>query len=217
MVTTIYAYLRISTDKQDIKKQRNVITKYCEELDLHIDSNDVFIDDNLNDKLEWTRRSINTIISRMKHGDILIVTNLSRLGRTIHEIAEIMKICMNTSVTVIDIENNITYDNTQNTKKNLEILNFYLQLDKSLTSERLKQGHMTSTKVKKVRKEWIKKNKLDGKKDEILELVKAGKSLNQIGIKYGVFAGQVKDFLAKHDLTQYYCFKGRGAHSTFKK
>ena len=81
------AYLRISTVDQDIEKNKADILKLVNEKQL---GNVEFVEEKISGTVSWKKRKIYSIINNTKSGDVIIVSELSRLGRSMLEIMEIL-------------------------------------------------------------------------------------------------------------------------------
>lgn len=79
-----YAYIRFSTDKQDEKQQINTIENYLKGKDLVIDS--IVYDKGVSGGVTYKERNLNGLVNEMKAGDVLIVSEISRLGRSMCDI-----------------------------------------------------------------------------------------------------------------------------------
>ena len=88
--TMIYGYVRVSTMKQCTDVQRYEIQKWCKLRGLEVDS---WIDEKISGTKSIKIRQIRTVLEEMKAGDTLICTEISRLGRSMQVVFEIMKLC----------------------------------------------------------------------------------------------------------------------------
>lgn len=79
----IYSYIRVSTNQQSIKTQKEEIQRYCDLNNLSIDES---IEVEISSRKDLRQRKINHLIEKLANGDILIVTELSRLGRNTGEV-----------------------------------------------------------------------------------------------------------------------------------
>ena len=87
---TNYAYLRVSTDKQDVENQKLGILDYCNQKQI---ASIKFIKDIISGKLNWQEREIGKIIEKAQEGDIIIVAEISRLARSTLQVLEILEKC----------------------------------------------------------------------------------------------------------------------------
>jgi len=76
----IYGYIRVSSDKQTIENQRFEISNFCEKNNLTID---VWVEETISGMTRVDNRKLGKLLKRMKKGDVLICSELSRLGRNL--------------------------------------------------------------------------------------------------------------------------------------
>src|SRR5439155_27329064 len=93
----IYGYIRVSTDKQTTQNQRFEILKFADEKKLSIDR---WIEETISSTKKLSDRKLGALIERMREEDILIVSELSRLGRSLLEVMSILHTLMEENVTV---------------------------------------------------------------------------------------------------------------------
>jgi len=79
----IYGYLRVSTDKQSTENQRFEIKKFAEEKDFTID---YWVKETISGTIHVEDRQLGKLLKRIKKGDVLITTELSRLGRNLMQV-----------------------------------------------------------------------------------------------------------------------------------
>ena len=93
----IYGYIRVSTDKQTTENQRFEILKYADEKKLHIDR---WIEETVSSTRKLSQRKLGALLTRMQKNDILIVSEHSRLGRSLMEVMSILHTLMENNVKV---------------------------------------------------------------------------------------------------------------------
>ena len=138
-MSTVFSYLRVSTDEQQIKNQRMEIESYCKNHNLTIDET---IEIKISSKKDLKRRHIDELLSRLKKGDTLIVSELSRLGRSIRELSTIVEKLVDKKVTFIAIKQDMKFNGKLNVTQKVMITMFSLfsELERDLISERTKNG-----------------------------------------------------------------------------
>lgn len=99
----IYGYIRVSTDTQTVKNQRFEISRYAKEHKISIDS---YIEETVSGAKNYSKRRLGKLLAKLKKGDILIASELSRLGRSLYMIMDILHYCMVKEVKVITIKDN---------------------------------------------------------------------------------------------------------------
>lgn len=99
----IYGYIRVSTDKQTTENQRFEILNYAQKNALNID---YWINETISATKALNKRKIGKLLKRLHKGDILISSELSRLGRNLLQVMGILNLCMNKEVQVWTIKDN---------------------------------------------------------------------------------------------------------------
>ena len=78
----IYGYIRVSTDKQTTENQRYEINKFCKNNELSVDK---WVEETISATKDVSKRKLGTLIKRLHQDDIIIASELSRLGRKLFE------------------------------------------------------------------------------------------------------------------------------------
>ena len=99
----IYGYIRVSSDKQTIENQRYEIKRFCKKRQLKIDG---WIEETISGTKVYNKRELGKLLNRVKKEDVIICSELSRLGRNLFMIMEILNICMRKSCLVWTIKDN---------------------------------------------------------------------------------------------------------------
>lgn len=86
-----YGYIRVSTDRQTVENQRFEITRFCSSQGLSIDG---WIEETISGMKNYDKRKLGHLLERVQSGDIIICAELSRLGRSLFMIMEILSLCM---------------------------------------------------------------------------------------------------------------------------
>lgn len=132
------AYLRVSTDEQDLENQRLEITKYAHRKQLQIDD---WIHVEISSRKNTKVRRIDELFKLMKRGDRLIVSELSRLARSIREAHAIIEDMIKKKVEVHLIKQNIVArENDMNTTVLINAFAMAAQIERDLISQRTKNG-----------------------------------------------------------------------------
>ena len=99
----IYGYIRVSSDKQTVENQRFEISNFCEHQNLSIDD---WIEETISGTKNYTKRQLGNLLKKINKDDIIICSELSRLGRNLFMIMEILNICMTKECRVWTIKDN---------------------------------------------------------------------------------------------------------------
>ena len=87
----IYGYIRVSSDKQTVENQRFEIERFCKVNNLHIDG---WIEETISGTKAYNKLQLGVLLKKVEKEDVIICSELSRLGRSLFMIMEILSICM---------------------------------------------------------------------------------------------------------------------------
>src|SRR3954447_23820901 len=133
----IYGYIRVSTDKQTTDNQRYEILKYADEKKLKVDR---WIEETISATKSLNHRKLGQLIDTMQEGDILIVTDVSRLGRSIMEVMSILHTLMEKEVKVFTTKERYELGNNINSKVLAFAFSLSAEIERSMISSRTKEA-----------------------------------------------------------------------------
>jgi DNA invertase Pin-like site-specific DNA recombinase len=180
------AYLRASTDKQDLNNQKLEIFEYARKNQLEVDD---FIQITISSKQSSKDRRIDEMMASLVDADTLIVTELSRLGRSTAEIIGLINELVKKQVRVIAIKQNLDIrQQDMNSKIITTLFSLFAELERDLISLRTKEA-LASKKLQGVQlgkpKGTIQKSKFDKDLLKIKELIDLGLSVRKIATFLG--------------------------------
>jgi len=195
-------YLRVSSDKQTVDNQRLAILDYCQKNDLKVDD---WIEVNMSARRTPTQRRIDELLDRLKNGDCLVVAELSRLARSVGQIAVTVNTLLKNKVRFISIKENIKLNGRQDmqTKVMITMFSLFSEIERDLISERTKEGLRRARAEGKLLgrpKGTIGKSKLDGKEEEIKKFLKGGINKTNIARYLGVSWSTLENFIKTRKL-----------------
>lgn len=109
----VFAYLRVSTDAQDVANQRHGVVRYCIDKKL---LEPMFVEDTVSGKTDWRDRQLGKMIRGAGEGDVIVVSEVSRLARSTLQVLEIGRECIEKSVQLHVAKNGIVFDNTMQSR-----------------------------------------------------------------------------------------------------
>ena len=133
----IVAYLRVSTGHQVLDNQSNEICKYADAKGITIDK---WVTEVVSGKRKGSERKLGAAIKKMKEGDMLIVTEISRLSRTLMDIMSIMGTLLQKGVNLYSIKDGYSFDNSINSKVLIFAFGLVAEIERNLISLRTKEA-----------------------------------------------------------------------------
>lgn len=132
-----YAYIRVSTDHQNIENQKHEILTYSQKHDIHIDK---WIDETISSRKPLTERKLGKLLKRLKKGDILIASELSRLGRNLLEVMGILQHCLEKDCQIWTLKENYRLGSDIQSKVLAFAFSLASEIERQLISERTKNS-----------------------------------------------------------------------------
>lgn len=133
----IYAYIRVSTDKQTTENQRYEINKFCKNNELSVDK---WVEETISATKDVSKRKLGTLIKRLHQDDIIIASELSRLGRKLLEVMAILNHCTNSGVQVWTIKDNFRLNTDIQSKVLAFAFGLAAEIERNLISQRTKEA-----------------------------------------------------------------------------
>jgi DNA invertase Pin-like site-specific DNA recombinase len=194
-------FIRISTIYQDLENQRNVILHYAQGDKLLIDE---FFELKLSTRKKELQDELENLLLRLNKGDTLIMTELSRLGRSVSEVTKYVNQIIEKGVRLICLKEGIDLKNQHSMQSKVMITMFSLfgELERDLISQRTKEALATKKAqgVKLGRPKGPGKSKLDPRKEEIQLFLDKKVSKLSISKILGVSYPTLYNFVAKHKM-----------------
>lgn len=192
----IYGYIRVSTDKQTVENQRYEINQFCDRQEMVIEK---WIEETISGAKNVEDRKLGKLLKRMKKGDILICSELSRLGRNLLMIMGILNECMNKDIQVWTIKDNYRLGSDINSKVLAFAFGLSAEIERNLISQRTKEA-LARKKTERVvlgrpKGKKSSKTKLTGQEQKIKELLDKKVSYSAIGRILGVHRLTVSAFV----------------------
>lgn len=188
------AYLRVSTAAQDVQKNRSDIVQFAREKGFGAVD---FVEETASGKIPWKDRKICFLVNSLRDGDVLIVPELSRMGRSMLEIMEILNNCMTKKIRVYSIKGNWSLDDTLQSKVLAMAFSIAAEIERDLISARTKEALKArkSAGVRLGRPTGPGSSKLDKALPEILKLLSEGASQRFISTRFQTTPANLNRFL----------------------
>ncbi len=197
----VYAYLRVSTIDQDTEKNKAEILTFANNKGFV--GKVQFIEEKVSGLKSWKKRKLNDLVETLKDGDILLVPELSRLGRSLIEVLEVLNVLKDRNVAVYSVKENFKLNGSDMQSKVMRtMLGLFAEIERDLISYRTREG-LAAAKAsgKKLgRPKGPGKSKLDPHRPEIIALLKNGATKTFVASRFGVTPQSVSNWLKRHEI-----------------
>ncbi len=133
----IYGYIRVSTDKQTVENQRFEILKMIEKSRIHIDE---WIEETISGTVSPNKRNLGRLIEKTKKGDVIICSELSRLGRNMFMIMSVLNVLMERGVKIYTVKERYRLGDDISSKVLAFAFSISAEIERSLISQRTKEA-----------------------------------------------------------------------------
>ena len=195
----IYGYIRVSSDKQTVENQRFEINNFCQKEQLQIDG---WIEETISGTKNYDKRELGRLLKKVQQNDLIICAELSRLGRSLFMIMEILSLCMKKECRVWTIKDNYRLGDDIQSKVLAFAFGLSAEIERNLISQRTKEalGRLKSEGKPLGRKQGkrnIKPNaKCEARHDYIVRQYLKGVSIPEIAQKVKVARGTLYRYMA---------------------
>lgn len=133
----IFGYIRVSTDKQTLSNQKYEIEQFCLREGLTVNG---WIEETISGTKKPDKRKLGVLLSRVSDGDIIICSELSRLGRSLYMIMDILALCMEKNVRVWTIKDGFKLGDDIQSKVLAFAFGLSAEIERNLISQRTKEA-----------------------------------------------------------------------------
>ncbi len=189
----IYGYIRVSTDKQTVENQRFEIEKFCERNNLKIN---FWIEETISGTLTPEKRELGALLSKTKEGDLIICSELSRLGRSLFMIMSILNQIMEKGARVWTVKDGYRLGDDIQSKVLAFAFGLSAEIERNLISQRTREAlalkRAQNIKLGRPKGSPNKKHLTDGLEFQIRTMRAWGMSVNHIAKFVGISRTSVK-------------------------
>ncbi len=191
------AYLRVSTVDQDLEKNRADILTLAHSKKLgHVE----FIEETISGKVSWKKRKVKEILDNSQKGDAIIVSELSRLGRSMLECMEILSVATEKGVKIYAVKGDWELGDSIQSKLVAMCFSMASEIERDLISQRTKEALRARKEqgIKLGRPKGVGKSKLDVYRVEIEALLANGSTQKFIAKRYGTTEANLHHWMKQH-------------------
>jgi DNA invertase Pin-like site-specific DNA recombinase len=195
------AYLRVSTIDQDIEKNKSAILALANHKMLgHVR----FVEEKVSGKISWRKRKIAEILDTGQKGDNIIVSELSRLGRSMLECMEILSIATQKGINVYAVKGDWQLNNSIQSKIIAMAFSMASEIERDLISKRTREALLVKKQngMKLGRPKGVGKSKLDIYRIEIEALINNGSTQKFIAKRYRTTEANLHHWIKQRGLSR---------------
>lgn len=192
-------YLRVSTNDQDLEKNKFDILKLANDKGL---GQIHWVEEHVSGRVSWRNRKLGEVIENAQAGDTLIVSELSRLGRSMLECMEILSLAVHKQLNIYSVKGSWQLDNSIQSKVVAMAFAIASEIERDLISQRTKEALAARRRAGKPlgRPKGVGKSKLDVHLPEIRALLANGSTQVFIAKRYGTTEANLSRWMKKHHL-----------------
>lgn len=194
----IYGYIRVSSCKQTVENQRYEINQFCKREKLAVDG---WIEESISGTQAYNKRKLGRLLRKVKKNDMIICAELSRLGRNLFMIMEILNVCMAKECRIWTIKDNYRLGDDIHSKVLAFAFGLSAEIERNLISQRTKEA-LARKKAEGIplgrprgKRNAPGKYKLSGKETYIEKKLKEGMSKSEIARRCRVGRSTLYSFI----------------------
>ena len=193
------AYLRVSTLDQDLEKNKADILHLANEKNL---GRVEFVQEKVSGKISWKARKIAPLLEELQKGDTILLSEFSRLGRSMLECMEIISLAMQKGIRIYTVKGAWQLDDTIQSKVMAMVFSMAAEIERDLISKRTRESLAAKklSGIKLGRPKGPGKSKLDFYRPEIEAFLNNGSSQKFIAKRYKVTEATVSNWMKKNKI-----------------
>lgn len=196
-----FAYIRVSTIVQSHSSQEFEIRSYCRKNHIHVDH---WVSESVSGTIAVEKRTLGRLIDKMSCGDLLICSELSRLGRNMLMIMGVLNQCASKGISIHTIKDNFDLSDNINSKIIAFAFALAAEIERNLISQRTKEA-LAAKKLEGVRLgrpvgSSKKREMLKCREGEIISLLESGSPISMVAKVLGIHRNTLRRYLADRNI-----------------
>ena len=204
-IKMIYAYYRVSTELQNYESQKVGVIDFANRMNWKIDKE--YIDEGVSGTILAKERKLGTLLNILNKNDVLITSELSRLGRSTSDVINTCQLLVKKGVNCYLVKQGMSIDNTPMGKMMIAILSAFAEMERDLISQRtiegLKRRKADGVQLGRPVGSKNRKTKMSNQYDNVLKMLQSGMLRNQIAKELHVSFFTVNKYIKSTDLQNF--------------
>lgn len=195
----IYGYLRVSSDEQDVNSQKQGVDKFATDKGWQIDK--YITDEGVSGGKDPDKRNLGPLLKLLQKGDVIISSEISRLGRDLYMVMDILHFCMERGCIIYTVKDKFVLGDDIQSKVLAFAFGLSAEIERQMIRQRTKEGLRLRMKMgvlvgRPVGRE-SSTHKLDSEKEKVLEQFKWGVPIRRMAKNFGVDRNTIARFLVR--------------------
>ena len=194
----IYGYLRVSSDEQDVNSQKQGVDKFAADKGWTID--EYITDEGVSGGKDPDKRNLGPLLKLLQKDDVIISSEISRLGRDLYMVMDILHFCMERGCVIYTVKDKFVLGDDIQSKVLAFAFGLSAEIERQMIRQRTKEGLRLRMKMGVLVGRPIGREsscKLDPEKDKVLEQFKWGVPIRRIAKNFGVDRNTMARFLVR--------------------
>lgn len=192
----IFAYIRVSTETQSYEGQHFEIENWCHRRNWEVDR---WVQEKVSGTKQLSKRTLGKTFRRMREGDILVCTELSRLGRNMMMVMSILNTCSQKGIRIYSIKDNFELSDSLNAKIIAFAFSLAAEIERNLISQRTREAlaakKVAGVKLGRPAGPSKERRIFDARKADILRWKNEGMSIRALSRRLGVHPNTLSRYL----------------------
>ena len=196
----VYAYLRVSTDRQDVENQKHGILEYANSRGM---AGLQFVEDTASGRIKWRERQLGKMLADMSAGDTVVFAEVSRMARSTLQVLEVLEYCTEKKIAVHIAKQNMAFDGSMQSRITATVLGMAAEIEREFISMRTKEALAARKKDGMTLgrpKGPAESTKLDVHRKQIQDLVNKGVSKRSIAKIIECAPSTLYDYLKRRNI-----------------
>lgn len=195
----IYGYLRVSSDEQDVNSQKQGVDKFATDKGWQIDK--YITDEGVSGGKDPDKRNLGPLLKLLQKDDVIISSEISRLGRDLYMVMDILHFCMERGCVIYTVKDKFVLGDDIQSKVLAFAFGLSAEIERQMIRQRTKEGLRLRMKMGVLVGRPIGResstHKLDSDKEKVLEQFKWGVPIRRMAKNFGVDRNTMTRFLVR--------------------
>ena len=214
----IYGYLRVSSDEQDVNSQKQGVEQFAKDKNWNIDK--YITDEGVSGGKDPDKRNLGPLLQLLNKDDVIICSEISRLGRDLYMVMDILHYCMEKGCIIYTVKDKFVLGDDIQSKVLAFAFGLSAEIERQMIRQRTKEGLRLRMKLGVLVGRPIgrlsENVKLDAVKDKVIEQYNWGVPLRRLAENFNVDRNTISRTLARWGITEKKDWQKKQRNETYK-